>query len=391
MEAEGRRAVAIRDPSGMTDSVLVVSPETIFVLSCFDGRSTLRDVQAECTRKFGEIVPLDQIRDLAEAIDEALMLDSEAFRARVAEIERAFRASPVRPAAHAGGAYEGDPDLLRAGLAGLLAAAPAAPLPPGKIAGLIAPHIDLHRGGEGYGAAYAALAADRDAATFVVLGTAHQAPPEMYVATRKAYATPLGEVPADTHLLDAIAARVGDRLFREELVHRKEHSIEFQAVWLRHLFPAREIRMVPILCSSFHECVASGRSPLEDARISDFVSALREAIEGRGDVRLIAGADLAHLGTRFGDPLTVSEADTASCAHADRQALAATARRDPEAFFRGIADEGDRRRVCGISAIYTLLHALPRAARGTLLHYGQALDEEATTFVSFASMAFTTP
>src|SRR5882724_124679 len=258
VEAEGRKAVAIRDPSGITDSVLVVSPETIFVLSCFDGRNTLRDVQAACARKFGEIVPLDQIRALAEAIDTELMLDSETFRAKVAEIESAFRASPVRPAVHAGGAYEGDPDLLREGLARLLSAAPARPRAMGKIVGLIAPHIDLHRGGEGYGAAYAALAGDRDATTFVVLGTAHQAPPEMYVATRKAYATPLGDVPAATDLLDAIAAILGDRIYREELVHRKEHSIEFQAVWLRHLFPDRPIRIVPILCSSFHELIASG-------------------------------------------------------------------------------------------------------------------------------------
>jgi len=51
-------------------------------------------VQAACARKFGEIVPSIRIRALAEAIDTALMLDSETFRAKVAEIESAFRASP---------------------------------------------------------------------------------------------------------------------------------------------------------------------------------------------------------------------------------------------------------------------------------------------------------
>jgi len=61
VEVKGERAIALRDPAGWTESVLVVSPETTFVLSCFDGGHTLRDVQEACFRRFGEMVPVDRI------------------------------------------------------------------------------------------------------------------------------------------------------------------------------------------------------------------------------------------------------------------------------------------------------------------------------------------
>src|SRR5437867_6147943 len=157
VEADGQSSVAIRDPAGWSDSVLLLSPKTLFALSCFDGRHTLRDVQSACSRRFGGIVPLDEIRAVAEALDAALLLDSDSFRRHRATLEGSFLASAVRPPAHAGGAYDAEPGRLRKRLDALLRSTPADCLPEGEVVGLLAPHIDLHRGGEGYGAAYGAL------------------------------------------------------------------------------------------------------------------------------------------------------------------------------------------------------------------------------------------
>ena len=60
---------------------------------------------------------------------------------------------------------------------------------------------------------------------------------------------------------------------------------------------------------------------------------------------------------------------------------------DPEGFFEVICREGDRARVCGVSAIYALLQAMD-AGRGELLKYDQAIEQEAQSLVSFAGMAF---
>jgi AmmeMemoRadiSam system protein B len=326
-----------------------------------------------------------------DSLDAALLLDSAAFRRRREEIEKAFLASPVRPAAHVGGAYDRDPAALRDRLSRLLdeAAAGAPPLPEGPLAGLIAPHIDMHRGGAGYGAAYRAAAALSRAETFVVLGTVHAAPPEPYTATRKAYATPLGAVESDAAFLDRLEALYGARLFANEAAHRSEHSIEFQAVWIRFLAGERTVRIAPILCSSFHEAVAAGRDPSADARVADFAAALREVLAERPGAAVIAAADLAHLGPRFGDREPVGDRTASWCAARDRAILERAAAGDAAGFFAPIAEETDRRRICGVSAVWTLLEVLPPGARGTLLHYGQALDEERTTLVSFASVAFT--
>ena len=56
-------------------------------------------------------------------------------------------------------------------------------------------------------------------------------------------------------------------------------------------------------------------------------------------------------------------------------------------FFQVIADESDRRRICGLPPTYTLLESIrPRA--GKLLHYDQYVHPRGYESVSFASMAF---
>ena len=103
---------------------------------------------------------------------------------------------------------------------------------------------------------------------------------------------------------------------------------------------------------------------------------------------LIAGADLAHVGPRFGDPEPVSPADLATLGDEDRAMLEAVEAGDAEAFFDGVARDGDRRRICGLSPIYALLRALG-GARGTLRRYGQWPDPQGV--VTFASVVFDAP
>jgi len=102
-------------------------------------------------------------------------------------------------------------------------------------------------------------------------------------------------------------------------------------------------------------------------------------------VALIAGADLAHVGPRFGDPEPVSPAELARLGGEDRAMLEAVEAGDAEAFFDRVARDGDRRRICGLSPIYALLRALG-GTRGTLRRYAQWPDPEGV--VTFASVVF---
>jgi hypothetical protein len=62
-------------------------------------------------------------------------------------------------------------------------------------------------------------------------------------------------------------------------------------------------------------------------------------------------------------------------------------RLDGEGFFSAISKERDRRRICGLPAIYTMLKVL-EAKEGRLLRYGQAYTPETQSVVSFASLGF---
>jgi len=190
-------------------------------------------------------------------------------------------------------------------------------------------------------------------------------------------------------LVDAIQSRYQDDLFKDEVVHRSEHSVEFQCVFLRYLYPDPiPLKIVPIVCGSFHEVIEKGMSPMEQKPIRQFIEALRESVSSlRRRVFYIASADLAHMGLQFGDPEGIGEYDLEILAGEDQAMLAHVERLDGEGFFSSISKERDRRRVCGLPAIYTLLKTM-EAKEGRLLKYGQAFTPDTQSVVTFASLAF---
>jgi AmmeMemoRadiSam system protein B len=102
-------------------------------------------------------------------------------------------------------------------------------------------------------------------------------------------------------------------------------------------------------------------------------------------VAFIAGADLAHVGPRFGDPQPVSQTELATIDREDRAMLQAVEAGDADGFFESVRRDGDRRRICGLSPIYTLLR-VRAGAKGRLRQYGQWPDPQGV--VSFASVVF---
>ena len=384
--------VALRDRSGFTKSVAVLPIPLVEVVTLFDGEHSIADIQEMLTRSRGELVLAEELVKLAEALDEGGFLDSARFAERRQAIEREFLDGAVRAAAHAGGAYADEPRTLRAQMAGFF----TAPDGPGEIKwvdgapgatprGLIAPHIDFHRGGSAYAWGYRDLAERCQADCFVILGTCHLGMAHPFALTLKDYQTPLGPAPVDRDFVEALARRAGQDLFGSELSHRAEHSIEFQAVFLRYLFADRgDVTIVPVLASFVHEALARGTRPEDDPRVPRFLDALGETIAASGrTVCVIAGADLAHVGPQFGDPDPVSPSWLAEVEREDLAMLATVTAGDPSSFFEAAAKDGDRRRICGLSPIYAMLRALGHTS-GDLRRYGQWPDPQGT--VTFASV-----
>ncbi|MBS2027149.1 MAG: AmmeMemoRadiSam system protein B [Deltaproteobacteria bacterium] len=364
--------------------MIALSGTAYAIAAHFDGRNTLRDIQTAIARdNQGLRVDAKVLCNLADELDRAGFLEGPAFEALRAKVLAEFRANPIREAVCAGGSYPDDPAELRRFLDRFFTH-PQGPGDGGKagagkpVRALVAPHIDLHRGGPCYAHAYRALREGCDADLFVVFGTAHATPRRLFTLTRKSYDTPLGAVQTDQNVVDALAAELGeDELFGDELVHRQEHSCEFQILWLKHLFGERKITAVPVLCSSIDHL----SKPSE--RVSKFVKALQKAVKGR-KVCFIAGADLAHIGVMYGDPRGATPAELAGFKQDDLGTVKHYCGADAHKFAIDARRNGDQRRLCGTAPMFVTKLAVGEEAPGELLDYGQWTD--GTDSVSYCAV-----
>jgi AmmeMemoRadiSam system protein B len=256
--------------------------------------------------------------------------------------------------------------------------------------GVIAPHIDFERGAALYGQAYLKVAEGAaDAELFVLLGTDHKGEVDApFSLTALDYETPFGALRTDADLVRSLCDQAPE-LCAGELAHAQEHSLEFQAVMLHHALGERaaQVRVLPVLCGLLTD--REGReTAARRAQIEAFIEALRE-VRQRRRTCFIAGADLAHMGPAFGTP-PLTPAAHRTLEREDAETLDLLCRADPEAFRRNVDEGGNRRNVCGLSAIYTLLRVIePRS--GTLLGYRQCPvpgDTDGGSRVSIAAICY---
>ncbi len=406
MEQQDQTLICLRDPSGLAPEPIMLGMGAYFLVTLFDGTNSTLDLQAAFSHRFGEVIPSEKIRELVAALDRAYFLDSPAFAERVRSVREEFRQSPSRAAALAGLCYETEPSRLRAeiesfferpnapGRDALAGPAPASSTAAaaGGLAGLIAPHIDPRRGAAAYAWAYNELRRRERPELIVILGTSHYgAGPELFSATRKNYLTPLGAVPTDRAFVERLAARYagsrGGDLFADEMLHRNEHSIEFQALFLAWALGVEGYQVAPILVSSFNQMVRDGERPAANERVARFLDALREELAAeRRRVLILAGVDFAHVGRKFGDSFGVDDGVTERVRREDLALIETIKAGDPGGFFADIAREGDQRKICGLAPMYTQLELLS-GRRARLLHYDIALEPQTDSLVSFASLA----
>jgi AmmeMemoRadiSam system protein B len=385
-----RPGLVIRDPFHYSDATLIVPPGLVSCLEFFDGEHSSLDLREYLVRATGDLEVGEIEQHLTETLSAAGFLEDEAFDRRKQQAERAFAEAPVREPSHAGSGYpEEKSELIRTfndymGWRDLQVAAPSS----AGVLAIAAPHVSPFGGVDAYRAAYSALSPSDADRTFVILGTSHYGAPDRLGLTRKPFLTPYGETIPDTALIDEILSKSGDAAAMEDYCHAIEHSIEFQVVFLQHLF-GPNIRIVPILCGSYANSIYNGGAPEANDAVNRMLGALGEIAAREGDRLLwVLGIDMAHMGRRYGDPFSaLAERDEmAKVALRDRARMERMESGDARGFWDLIQQNHDDLKWCGSAPIYTFLKAVPDA-RGRLLRYQQwNIDEQSV--VSFAGMSF---
>lgn len=401
VQQDGKTLVYLKDPLNFA-TPLGISPAGYFVLAHFDGQHSFTDVQEAYCKQFGSLLMSDDLKSFVDMLDQHYYLDSERFRDYKNAVVLEFRNQTTRVPAHVGGVYKADPEELKTQLEGFFSAPNGPGLPNSQLAGstpraIVAPHIDFHRGGPAYAWAYKPLAESDGADLYILLGTSHYSGQTPYILTLKNFATPLGLVETDRDFVQRLQAKCAEDCFTDEYLHRGEHSLEFQVVFLKYIAqqraaltgrPEKPFKIVPILVSSFHSAVVNQTLPEKDSAVGTFLRTLRDlaALESRR-VCFVAGVDLAHVGRQFGDREPITDDFLKWVESEDQELVNRLVALDAPGFFNAIAKDQDKRRICGFSPLYSLIHLLD-GARGNHLKYSQAFTPETGSAVTFSSLIF---
>jgi MEMO1 family protein len=393
--------IYLRDPQNFAQP-LGLSPVGYFIISHFDGRHSLIDIQEAYSKQFGTLLLTDELKRFIELLDNHNYLYTARFVLHQKRIAEEFRALSIRSPAHAGSAYESDPHGLKAQLERFFLppdgpGAPSRENETGTPRAIVAPHIDFHRGGPAYAWAYKGLAESDGADLYILLGTSHCGGEHPFILTLKDFETPLGRVETDKEFVGRLQESCREDLLADEFLHRGEHSLEFQVLFLKYIAQRRAVlrgesekpfKIVPILVSSFHSMLVGRTLPEQHPPVENFIRALQQSVaQENRRVCFVAGVDLAHVGKQFGDRQPITPDFLKWVETEDRLLIERLAALDGPGFFDQVAKDQDKRRICGFSPLYSLIQLLD-GRQGRTLKYSQAFTPETGSAVTFTSMVF---
>lgn len=283
----------------------------------------------------------------------------------------------IRPAYMAGSWYPGEPDALAEAVDRLLAEA----APPGLTArpvAVIAPHAGYRFSGATAAAGYKCLQ-NLTYKRVMVLAFSHR-----HAGTYDgvdvpgkltAYATPLGEVPIDREVCDAL---LREPVFASHPgVDRGEHSLELQLPFLQRVL--KGFRLVPLL-------VGRMTNADETAAARALLPYLDE------ETLLVASSDFTHFGPNFGYQPFREDVPNKLRELGDR-AAAPLLKGDYDGFTDHLAKTRDT--ICGYGPIRLLLRTL--SMQGGAASVRAAFDTSGnltgdwTNSVTYQSIVFTKP
>jgi hypothetical protein len=296
-----------------------------------------------------------------------------------------FSRKETRPCCLSGSAYPKSAPELEKRLDDILLSQPAPPEPEGRIQALVAPHIDFSAGYKIYAKAYQMVNYIKPSRVFV-LGVGHKMMDQLYCLTEKDFETPLGIVKNETPVVKALQEAGRDVVCEDDFAHRAEHSIEFQAVFLRHLL-SMDFSLIPILCGAFQTNLREYSRDAFLEKAGPLLAKLRDIVaEREHETLVLSGVDFSHIGPKFGHTDPADFLASRAQDH-DRRLLEHLCHLDADGFWEESRRVQDRFNVCGFSAMASLLEVIP-PCEGRVLDYDMWHEQSTRSAVSFAAVVF---
>jgi len=373
-----RPGLLIRDTLQYSDATLIIPPMLVEALGCYDGEQSELDLRQVLVNLTGDLQVSELEDHLSSTLRQAGFFEDDVYEAMKEQAERAFAESPERIAVHCEGL---DPaqmeEYMGEGNDNKI-----------KLSAISAPHASPDAAWKSYRSAYRTLApADRDR-TFVVLGTSHYGEPDRFGLTRKPFVTPFGTTTPANGLADELERLAPQAVKMEDYCHAIEHSIEFQVMFLQHLFGG-DVKVLPVLCGSFARSIYRGGMPEDNEDIKRFFGVMGDIAAREGDkLCWVLGVDMAHMGHRYSDRFeaVAGRGLMQQVEQRDRGRMASVVSGDSASFWSLVQENQDDLKWCGSSPFYTFMKIKPQA-RGEVLNYEQWNIDPASV-VSFASIAF---
>ncbi len=410
VQKEGKQFVALRDPSMLIQQTMVVQPQALQVIQLFEGELSTTEIAdrivAAETPDRGTVVTeaQKQVEMLAGQMDQFGLLwgpTFDGYEKQMAEKLHELGAFPIQASgtlvqlAHQaqGGEPKPPEDVeaqktwgkeLAVGMLENWLQAAEDPEFDSPVIGLVVPHLDYVRGGEVYASGYRAWVGAAKPDRVVILGTNHFGMGDGAVMSRLDFETPLGRIHADQDVINGMAEKLGDRIFKDELDLLPEHSAELHLPFIQHLFGDVPV-VVGLVPDPLVPMIAD-----DGKRVSseEFTTALQEVLEKAGGITyFVSSADLSHVGPQFGEPKPVDDARRVEVERHDREHLAKFLENDSKGFLEAMEWCKNQTRWCSIGNM-SAVASLAAADSVELIDYRQASDERGAHMVSVASIAF---
>ncbi len=352
----------ISDPYGISREI-VVTPQMLFLMSLMDGSRDGREIRAEFLRRTGTILGEEEYKELVSFLREGGYLYNEEFLNRLESKRRELLESGRKVPFHAGSAYPAEREELERFISESIQG-DGADTP----VGLIVPHMDLRVAISTYGKVYGSVGWEPE--TVVVMGVSHYLHESHFSVCPLDYETPLGTVEVDREVVNRLRDLFSHDIFRDILAYEREHSVEFQMIFVKHLFPTA--KAVPLIVSHGDEGL-----------LRETAEKLVKALKGRNAL-LISSVDLSHVGRKFGDERSYDPSPR------DTEYLGLLEDLKGEEAFRLLRSDGNRTRIDGqfTNFVFTEALKLLGAERGRRIDYQKHYEEPTDSVVTYAGMIF---